>query len=307
LLDYYPESLEEIQGISEGSNLRYEDVLMVNFASEIKFCTGLSDSFKGCTSFAATAESTANGESLMGKTRDLANQGYYPYQIAMRIKKSSCFEVFLVEAFSGMVVTGCGINEKGLGLILNTIPEIKDYDETLGVQRAFLARIILEKCRNTSEAIDTISEYDLAYLGANYLVNDASGDCAVIEKSHRHQALRLPKDGVVAMTNHFSEVTTSKFGINPTKSSSLRFQQMNSLLNENLGEIDVELAKLFLQNHGSELGDDSICQHHPFKINTIQAYILDLTSGIIHLSDGHPCERQFIRLEKESIKPIGQI
>lgn len=286
----YPEALDEMRGIAEGSRLGYEAVLLMNFTSEVR-----SRASSGCTAFTATDGATISGLPLMGKTRDMAFQAYFPFQIAMRVRIPGRAEVFLAEAFSGMAVTGCGMNEHGLGLTLNIIISIGDIDPSVGIQRAFMARLVLERCESVEEALDLFSETDLAYQGANFLVCDAEGECALVEKSHRHQAIMRPIDGLIAATNHFTDPGMAQFDRVFTQPSRMRLERMTSLLASKRGKIDLSMAKGFLRDHAHGHGVNSICRHEPSGVNTVQAYILEPCSREIHIADGHPCTSRFQR------------
>lgn len=286
----YPEALEEMKGIAEGSKLGYEDVLLMNFTSEVR-----SQRPSRCTMFAATGEATRTGQPIMGKTRDMAAQVYFPFQIAMKVRTSGKPILFLAEAFSGMAVTGCGMNEYGLGLALSTITSISDVDETVGVQRAFLARQILEECRNVEEALDLFSANDLAYQGANFMVCDAKGECFLVEKSHCHQTVVRAENVVIASTNHFTDPKMLDFSKTSGKSSKARLERICSLLSANKGKIDLSLAKTFLRDHANGLDNNSICRHTSSGANTVQAYVLEPVSKQVFISDGHPCLHRFQR------------
>ena len=145
-----------MRGIADGSKLSYQDILVTNFTSEVR-----SQVPSGCTSFVATREATMERQPIMGKTRDMASQMYFPFQIALKICESGKHEVFLAEAFSGMAATGCGMNECGLVVAVNTIATINDADDTVGVQRAFLARLALEECRN----VEVFSSFTVCFSG----------------------------------------------------------------------------------------------------------------------------------------------
>ncbi len=284
----YPEALEEMGGIAEGAGLNYEDVLLLNFTSEIK-----SRVHQGCTSFAAVGGASRTSNPIMGKTRDMSSQAYFPFQIAVNVRSPEKFKVFLAEAFSGMAVTGCGMNEHGLALALSIIISIEDADSTVGVQRAFFARLILEECRSVKDALKIFSKTDLAYQGANFLICDPSGDCALIEKSHQHQSVIRPNEGVIASTNHFTDTRMLQFGKTVGPSSKARLERIDQLLESNRGNIDLAETKAFLRDHAHGLSSNSICRHTLTNGNTVQAYVLDPCRRRVFIADGHPCTSRF--------------
>ncbi len=284
---YYPEALEEMRGVAEASGLSYEDVLLMNFTSEVR-----TRSTQGCTAFSAVSQATRTGDPITGKTRDMASQIYYPFQVAMNISTLGKMQVFLAEAFSGMTVTGCGMNEHGLSLNLNIIITITDSDDTVGVQRAFLARKVLEECSNVEEAIKMFSKIDLAYQGANFMVSDAKGSSAVIEKSHCHQAVIFPDNGILAMANHFETKKMKRYEAFIAKTSPVRLKRMREMLTENFGRINLSASKRFLQDH-KEGNEFSICRHILDGVNTVSAYILEPRTRIVSVADGHPCWQRF--------------
>ena len=284
---YYPEATEEMKGVAEASGLSYEDVLLMNFTSEVR-----TRAAQGCTAFSAINQATRTGDPITGKTRDMATQVYYPFQVAMNISTLGKMQVFLAEAFSGMTVTGCGMNEHGLALNLNIIVKISDFDDTVGVQRAFLARKVLEECSNVEEAIKMFTEIDLAYQGANFMVCDAKGSSAIIEKSHSHQAVIFPDNGILAMANHFENKKMKHYEEFKVKTSPVRLQRMWEMLSEKYGKIDLSTSKNFLQDHkkGNEF---SICRHIPDGVNTVSAYILEPRTRTVYVANGHPCLQRF--------------
>jgi len=288
---YYPEATEEMKGVAEASGLSYEDVLLMNFTSEVR-----TRAAQGCTAFSAINQATRTGAPITGKTRDMASQVYYPFQVAMNISTLGKMRVFLAEAFSGMVVTGCGMNDRGLALNLNIIVKITDPDDTVGVQRAFLARKVLEECSNVEEAIKLFTVTNLAYQGANFMVCDAEGSSAVIEKSHSNQALMFPENGILAMANHFEDKKMKQYEEFRVKNSPVRLQRMKEMLLAELGKIDLSTSKRFLKDHkkGNEL---SICRHVLAGVNTVSAYLLEPRTRTIYVADGHPCWQRFRKYE----------
>jgi isopenicillin-N N-acyltransferase-like protein len=284
----YPEALEEMRGIADGSRLDYDQVLLLNFTSEVR-----SQLTGGCTGFTAVEAATKSTHPIMGKTRDMGSQLFFPFQIGMKIQSSTGTNVFLAEAFSGMAVTGCGMNEHGLGLALNIIISINDVDNTIGVQRAFLARLILEQCTNVQEALKCCSHHDTAYQGVNFLLCDRYGDSALIEKSHCHQVIMRGKDGVLASTNYFQHPAMQAYSSIIGQSSKARLDRITALLQSNRGHIDLALAKKFLRDHNHGLDNYSICRHTPTRANTVQAYILEPRSNMVYIADGHPCQSRF--------------
>ncbi len=291
LLVYYPEATEEMKGVAEASGLSYEDVLLMNFTSEVR-----TRAAQGCTAFSALNQATRTGDPITGKTRDMASQIYYPFQVAMNVSTLGKMRVFLAEAFSGMVVTGCGMNDHGLSLNLNIIVKITDSDDTVGVQRAFLARKVLEECANVDEAIKLFTETDLAYQGANFMVCDAEGSSAVIEKSHNHQAVIFPDNGILAMANHFEDKKMKQYEEFRVKNSPVRLQRMREMLFEKYGNIDLSTSKNFLQDHKKD-NELSICRHVTNGVNTVSAYLLEPRTRTIYVADGHPCWQRFRKYE----------
>ena len=73
-----------------------------------------------------------------------------------------------------------------------------------------------------------------------------------------------------------------------------RYEVMNKQVKENIGNIDVELAKEFFRSH--ERFPNSICSHpYPEKPwnNTLATMVFDLTEGEMHIAFGNACETPF--------------
>ena len=73
-----------------------------------------------------------------------------------------------------------------------------------------------------------------------------------------------------------------------------RYEVMNKQVKENIGNIDVELAKEFFRSH--ERFPNSICSHpYPEKPwnKTLATMVFDLTEGEMHIAFGNACETPF--------------
>ena len=72
-----------------------------------------------------------------------------------------------------------GLNEAGLGMVLNGLPGEGAAPDS--VPTLPLARGVLQHCASVEESIEWLARYDVMYLGFNLMLADRSGDLACVE------------------------------------------------------------------------------------------------------------------------------
>ncbi len=143
-----PDLLEETDGIADGADLPRDLIFALQLLDEEWAYRArrqaASEPLEKCSSFAIV---TADGPTWIGQNMDLG--GYTDgWQIALRLERGG--EAPGVQAFSAAGMIGLmGVNAAGLGVCVNSIPQLPSAPEGLPV--AFVLRRLLQ-CRDLAEA-----------------------------------------------------------------------------------------------------------------------------------------------------------
>ena len=109
-----PDLIEEMQGIAEGAELPYEDILTLNCRSEVMFASASNS----CTVVAATPEVSGDGKTYLGQNWDWRESGYGT-TVVLDIDQPPMPRV-LITTEAGFV-GGKGMNELGVAQTMNAL------------------------------------------------------------------------------------------------------------------------------------------------------------------------------------------
>jgi hypothetical protein len=185
---------EEMRGIAAGAHVGLGTVLLINVIDD------LGNNSPRCSALAAGSGHSESGRWLMGRNLD------YPLFIKEMIRFQT---LFLLEpdrglplasiGWPGYVGVCTGINKAGVALAqLSSMSR----DRTLkGVPAALRFRQALER----EATLTGVAARILGTRGTigNNLMLCAPGEAAVLELSARRGFLRLPRDGLLTVTNHY--------------------------------------------------------------------------------------------------------
>ena len=177
-----PEMVEELQGISNGSGLSFDDVCTVNFVSAIA-------ALGGCTNLISLK--TYGGPAL-AKTSDIGED--YIYYSVQRVEPDQGYK-YLAVSWVGCLWAELGMNDAGLAVGTSSAPtQLGQIGEGIPTQE--YPRVILERCGTLAEAVAFCQQIPMAGKGLNIALLDAAGSGAVVEKSGTAAAVRYPLTGL---------------------------------------------------------------------------------------------------------------
>lgn len=180
-----PNIMQEVKGLSIGSRTDY-----FKMATWLITMYGFGD-VKGCTCFAFND----NGKTILCRNSDMYPSLKKTSESVLYMPKDSY--KFLGNTTSFIQIED-GINECGLAVGLNFLLT-KNYK--IGINSGFLIRAILEKCKNTFDAIEFIKSMPLCST-QNIILADKDGNLAVVECSPNKVIVRENEDFIVS-SNHF--------------------------------------------------------------------------------------------------------
>jgi isopenicillin-N N-acyltransferase like protein len=264
---YIPEIMDELKGISEGSGQNFNDVYAFQLVDE--FWVYLDKQFNSknhhCSGLGVPA--SANHPAYIAQNIDLESY-MNGYQVLLHIAATKKEPEQYVISCAGLVGLS-GMNEKGIGVCVNTLMELQASADGLPV--AFIIRGILNK-QNGNDALAFLKTVKHAS-GQNYILGIT--DSVYDFEASANQVIRfLPKEqsSVVYHTNHalvnhdvkewyvkYHEKVLA--GQTKKGNSEVRFASLENYLNKLSEEISPEIIKNTLRSKDNAL--NPVCR--PFK------------------------------------------
>ena len=307
IASHSPEYAEEMRGVAEGSGLPLADIAMLNARYEIIYSVfggeavavagrgaEVDAEVDGCTSFGALPEATATGHTLIGQNWDWLS-GLKGRTLIVRVRRPKKPD-FVGFTEAGIVGCKMGVNEAGIGLVVNGL--VSDEDGKTSYLKAFHLR-----CREVldawtmDKALLPLIESDRVG-SANVMVGHGDGEVINIEASPRDANCLYPQDGLITHANHFvhPKSVASRFE-RITPSTLYRAARLDRLLRRHLGRLELAHVEDALRDHFSRPG--SICRHEdPTQPEakrgcSVTSAIIDLSARTLYATDGPPCENPY--------------
>jgi len=234
---YYPQFLEEIDGISVGGNFDKDKLLHIYLALEI---LGYTNRFKlplSCTIFGVKNH---NG-TFVGRNLDwipITETIMEPY----KREAEGCYKIL---AISDMFIGDASDVEKRF-LLYDAIDVINEKGLFIGITYAYgntcsyglswkeLTRIIGERCATVDEALNIFKCIPVSH-PKNFFIADKKGNMVVVEHNSKNYKIVYPKNNVLIQTNHYLDPDLSKIDKvlieNPTHNTFIRYYETLQKIN----------------------------------------------------------------------------
>lgn len=193
LAEHFPEILDEMHGLADGSGLPYRQILGLNCFDAVR---GARSDPSRCSSIGFSASDVGV---LLGKTADwnvMEAEGLATWQ---RYEPDQG-HTFIHYGCAGTLWTEGGLNDAGLGMVLNGLPASGQSPQA--VPWVPLTRGVLQHCASVEEATRFLGEYDVMCWGVNLMLADSGGDLAFVEVVPGAQAVCRPEQDYLIHTNH---------------------------------------------------------------------------------------------------------
>ena len=283
----YPQYIEEMQGIAEGANVAFDDVMVLN-AMEAVTMDALH--LTRCTSFAVNEERTADGHVLLAHNEDWVPEDENDvYVISAKPKDEP---PFLAMTYGGLL-PNVGFNAYGIAQLIDSV---YPNDSRMGIPRLVVARAVLASRRLSGALGRTLISHRAA--GYNRLLADEHGELYSVEVSARKFDILHGTDGYMVHTNHYLTPTMKEIENEPEEliSSRVRYFRANRLLRQNSTHT-IKTLQAIQKDHVNL--PNSICNHNiagtdPLdRESTISALVIDLTAREMHICWGNPCQNTY--------------
>ncbi|MTI79712.1 MAG: linear amide C-N hydrolase [Firmicutes bacterium] len=268
----FPEILDEIRGLADGQNIAFKDMAAFLF---VIYCFVFDNK---CSCFAFHD----NNNIVLGRNSDfltdiekLCDSAYY------KLDNSYSF----VGNTTAMIEMEDGVNEHGLAIGLTFI-----YPTIIkpGLNAGMLVRYILEKCKTTKEALESLQKLPIASSQTLTMI-DKTADMAVVECNCEKTSVIKSKYFVFS-TNHFVSDEMKKYqfdGIDDVHSHE-RHKTLYNTFNTN-ENYSVDFAKNLLSGTYGFM-----CQYDRKQgFDTVWSSVYDLKRNKIYRAEGNPSRKNF--------------
>ncbi len=220
-----PELYEEVRGIADGSGQAFRDIMVLNLLDE--FWVYIDELYNHHCSDVGVP-SINGSKSYIAQNMDIENYTD-GYQTLIRLERTNERPEQLLLTHPGLIVLN-GMNEAGVGVVVNTIMQLKA--STSGLPVAFVIRRIINTTDKT-ELLQFIQEVNHAS-GQNYIIG-IRGEVYDFEASANQVVRFNPKNtnGTVYHTNHpivNTDVKEWYTAHKPTEENKSKLQNSNSYL-----------------------------------------------------------------------------
>jgi isopenicillin-N N-acyltransferase-like protein len=283
----YPQYVEEVVGIAEGSGVEFDDLAVLNVMEAV---TMDALHLTKCTSMAVNDERTADGHVLVAHNEDWMPEDEADVYVLHVTPDDEA--PFLAMTYGGLL-PNIGINAHGIAQCCDSV---YPNDSRIGIPRVFASRAVLA-ARTPAEALGSMLVTHRA-AGYNHLLAHESGELYNVEVSARRFAILYAEDGYLAHTNHYLDRQMQAIESEPDELLSTRvryFRTLRLLKGETLHS--VKSLQAIQRDHVNF--PNSICNHAVEDLvpmdreKTINALVIDLTARAIHMAWGNPCENQY--------------
>jgi len=275
---YFPEILEEIDGLADGQEC---DVRMLQ---AVLFSMYVIPPVCNCSCFAFVTEK----DILFGRNSDfLTDIEKLNQNVIYKLTDKANIFTGNTTAF---VELEDGINEYGLAIGLTSL---YSFGRKAGLNAGLLLRYFLEKCKTVSEVLSCIECLPIAS-AQTFTLADAAGTIAVIEcnsENIKFSKVKQTETGFVCATNvfHHSEMMVYNTPKVDNWFADSRYQTLYSALNDRNSFHDLDFAKRLLSG---EFG--FLCQYdRKTGKDTVWSVIYDIRHNKIYRAEGNPKRHPF--------------
>jgi isopenicillin-N N-acyltransferase-like protein len=283
----YPQYVEELMGIAQGAGVNFDDLVVLN-AMEAVTMDALH--LTKCTSIAVNNERTADEHVLVAHNEDWLPQDEPDVYVVHAVPEDE--PAFLAMNYGGLL-PNVGLNAAGIAQCCDSV---YPTDSRIGVPRVFVSRAVLS-ARSPAEAIRHALVPQRA-AGYNHLLAHESGELYNVEVSARRFGILYAEDGYLVHTNHYLDARMQAIEDEPDElvGTRVRYFRAMRLLRQTSAHT-VKSLQAIQRDHVNF--PNSICNHAmddevPLdREKTINALVIDLTSRVIQLAWGNPCENAY--------------
>ena len=255
----YPELLEEIQGIADGSGVEYFKVLHLNLNTDVAYARAYA-MVHDCTQVLAMDRSTSDGKTYLAKTRDLT-RGPTRQVLLHREYDDGTFRNEIQSA--GQMTLPVGVNSFGVAVGTSgqwsrrVVVDLARGDSAWHIPNL---QIVLRQVHTAEEGVQIVRDQPRV-AGMNMVIADERTAYAVeITDSEVH--VFEPDDGILVRTNHYLSPALQHLAPTPGENPGTfeRYERASEMAMARHGHLGPQDMLGILSDH-AEGGRESICRH----------------------------------------------
>jgi len=283
----YPQYVDEMQGISEGANVSFDELVVLNVMEAV---TMDALHLTHCTSMAVNDERTADGHVLAAHNEDWIPDDEDDVFVIQAKPKDE--PPYLAMTYGGLIAN-VGFNAYGIAQLIDSV---YPNDSRIGIPRLVVSRAVLAAKTPGGAIKRTLIPHRAA--GYNHLIVHESGEVYSVEVSARRFSIIYNKDGYVVHTNNYLSEKMQEIENDPEEliSSRIRYFRAMRLLNQSKSHT-IKSLQAIQRDHVNY--PNSICKHDFGEGNlldrekTINSMVIDLTAREMHIAWGNPCKNSY--------------
>jgi len=202
---YQPEEyLRELKAMAAAADVRYEDLVLLQYFGDVRRSIGGKGSSFFCTAFAITRPNTREDTCIVGRNFDYFDHGVGDYASLLVYYRPEGKIPFVTVTWAGVINGWTLLNEKGI-VTANDTAHGKT-NSLAGISTCFLLRHIAENAGTVSEGIALVKKSKRSCGTAVLVASGNPPDGAIVEFDAAEVAVRRLKNGFVGADNRFDKL-----------------------------------------------------------------------------------------------------
>jgi isopenicillin-N N-acyltransferase like protein len=286
---YFPEIVEELSGLADGSEIDFKDLMALNLKAEL---SAMMDTEKeetpGCSTLCL-----AEGKRLLIAHNEDGHRAYSDLMFLVKISQPGK-PTFLCLTYPGILCgNGPAMNSAGLVVTTNFISGLAVRP---GVPRYFVSRALLN-ADNLKQAVEIVTHPERAF-SFHFNIGSKNEQKILSVETSVEQSKTYEVRGLYLHTNHLllerMQATAQDKSYVETSSMS-RYQVLSKLVKEqNCHLKDLtgkDLTKMLAAHENSPY---SPCRHPTADVAgaTLASTVFDVSEGSLRLYQGNPCKNR---------------
>jgi isopenicillin-N N-acyltransferase-like protein len=286
----YPELLDELHGVAEGSGVDYAELLHLNLNTDVAYARAYA-MVMDCTQVLVTGSATLDGRTYVAKTRDLT-QGPTGHVLLHREYADGTFRNEF--QIAGQLTLPVGVNSFGVSVTTSgqwSKRIVVDLARGDSAWHILNLQPVLRHARSVDQAVEIIRAQPRV---AGMLAMVADGRRAVALEVTDSDVFEFePQDGILVRTNHFlsPELRPLAPTLDENHGTYDRFARACELATRYSGLHSVHTLLGILSDH-AEPPRESICRHAGGQTSgqTHAATVVCPQEHTMWTAFGNPCE-----------------